>query len=86
MNYDNGGYVEPNQLCPHLFAIDCEKTIDYLSKSFNSSCQQCSDSTEKWMCLYCGNTYCSRYILAHMEEHWMSTLFTQIGGSVLFPK
>ena len=32
-------------------------------------CEKCDECKEIWICLSCGNSYCSRYINNHYKEH-----------------
>lgn len=38
-----------------------------------SHSSECSDRLDEWMCLKCGDNYCSRSIHKHAEEHFKST-------------
>jgi uncharacterized UBP type Zn finger protein len=34
---------------------------------------ECRDKQDEWMCLSCGNVYCSRYVNQHAKTHWERT-------------
>lgn len=34
---------------------------------------ECRDQQDEWMCLSCGNVFCSRYINQHAKNHWERT-------------
>jgi hypothetical protein len=71
---DLGGSVVPNQLCPHVFSsYDKDNIMQNLDELMKQPCFSCHSSEENWLCLSCGVSLCSRYVAAHMEEHWMNT-------------
>ena len=62
--------VNPKKDCPHvenstLLDIDKFKKIPF----DELKCQKCDESKELWICLICGEIYCSRYINGHFVEH-----------------
>lgn len=59
--------VDPNPNCPHVQAVmsrDGRLGVDVLEP-----CSQCGDPSENWLCLTCGQVFCSRYVQGHMAEH-----------------
>ena len=62
--------VNPKKDCPHLKKsklIDKEK---FKKIPFGElKCQKCDESKELWICLICGEIFCSRYINGHFVEH-----------------
>ena len=62
--------VNPKKDCPHLEKsklIDKEK---FKKIPFGElKCQKCDESKELWICLICGEIFCSRYINGHFVEH-----------------
>ena len=76
--------VEPIKNCPHISPENIKTLKDYLMIAFNSqyknstsgdifkdfSCEKCQNCEENWVCLTCGQVFCSRYRNAHMIEHY----------------
>ena len=62
--------VNPKKDCPHVensTLIDIEK---FKKIPFGDlKCQKCEEINELWICLICGEVYCSRYIKGHFLEH-----------------
>ena len=72
----NGGYaVEPKRDCPHVLDENSVTTtsgesLHQMCKNVcTRSCGNCSEKSENWMCLKCGDVFCSRYINSHMADH-----------------
>ena len=62
--------INPKKDCPHvenstLLDIDKFKKIPF----DELKCQKCDESKELWICLICGEIYCSRYVKGHFVEH-----------------
>ncbi|OMJ72973.1 hypothetical protein SteCoe_28457 [Stentor coeruleus] len=64
---DLGGFfaVHPRDDCPHIASI-LENPGE---RRISNPCQECGDLKENWICIQCGNIYCSRYVNGHMLEH-----------------
>eukprot|EP01126_Amoeba_proteus_P056957 TRINITY_DN7218_c0_g2_i11.p1 TRINITY_DN7218_c0_g2~~TRINITY_DN7218_c0_g2_i11.p1 ORF type:complete len:422 (-),score=72.86 TRINITY_DN7218_c0_g2_i11:179-1444(-) len=64
-----GHSVEPKTDCPHVGGIPVG-VGEFMAPAWKeNSCRTCGDRTENWVCLACGQTYCSRYVHGHMSEH-----------------
>lgn len=75
--------VNPNPNCPHIASssFKLHKKLQIHSSGSegksprtntfeeNCACQQCGDTDETWVCLYCSFSGCSRYKAAHMVSH-----------------
>ena len=62
--------INPKKDCPHveksnLIDADKFKKIDFEKLK----CQKCDESTDLWICLFCGEIYCSKYKKGHFGEH-----------------
>ena len=62
--------INPKKDCPH---VENSKLIDveeFKKIPFGElKCLKCDESQEIWICLICGERYCSRYINGHFVEH-----------------
>jgi uncharacterized UBP type Zn finger protein len=83
---DKGGAVVPIETCPHLAAcIQSEAHIETLIQNqlpglslteFETTpCCTCLDTEERnikenWLCITCGETFCSRYQKGHCLQHF----------------
>ena len=66
-----GFYVTPKEDCPHIATIDLNQSLSNLSTPLiRGSCRKCDESAENWLCLQCNGIFCSRYVNAHMSEHF----------------
>lgn len=63
--------VIPLTYCPHLTEVNL--TYDVKQIDAHKSCSKCNDSNENWICLYCFECFCSRYVKGHMSEHFNET-------------
>jgi hypothetical protein len=65
--------VVPLSYCEHLELIK-EIKLDSSLFEVNKACLKCSDAgievKENWICLTCGEIYCSRYVKNHMVSHY----------------
>ena len=61
--------VEPLLYCPHLEIIK-NVLLDESKFNVKQPCKKCNDSTENWICLTCGEIYCSRFVNGHMATHF----------------
>lgn len=66
--------------CPHFDASSVlpysSWMLDFDNKSpINASngCTTCGDKSENWVCLGCQQSFCSRYIAGHSQDHYRST-------------
>ena len=62
--------VYPKTNCPHieksnLFDLKAFKKIPFRQLK----CKKCEEKDELWICLICGESYCSRYKNSHFVEH-----------------
>lgn len=82
---DVGGAVVPKFDCPHVRTNYAKCIVDAkLDEATENSglthpCRVCHSQKENWMCLSCGDIFCSRYVEGHCEDHWMSHL--EVSGS-----
>jgi len=70
-----GGFsVNPKTDCPHFSSYVRLGIVEKVGPAFAAnSCITCNDKSENWMCLMCGNTYCSRYVSGHAKEHFKTS-------------
>lgn len=72
--------IEPITNCPHVTSNHYKTFTKFLMNSltyYNQSdnvfnlcpCLNCHQLIENWICLQCGQTYCSRYQKGHMALH-----------------
>ena len=62
--------ANPKKDCPHvekLTLLDLEKFQEIIFKDLK--CQKCDEINELWICLICGEVYCSKFIKGHFAEH-----------------
>ena len=86
---DKGGAVYPSQTCPHVFEVGsalwgCETLAELeglMRGPFSAGCSSCGHGAENWICVTCLSTGCSRFVEAHMEEHFYSSLALAAGGA-----
>jgi len=65
-----GFSVAPREDCPHFSKHVVFGTVEKIASAFHTNtCGTCHDKSENWMCLTCGETFCSRYVNGHMSEH-----------------
>ena len=62
--------VQVKQDCPHvnsqnLFPLEKFKSLPFA----DLKCKNCEEKSELWICLFCGEVFCSRYINSHFVEH-----------------
>jgi len=69
-----GFSVAPKQDCPHFSKQAVLGTIEKIIPAFQSNtCSMCQDQSENWLCLTCGNTFCSRYVNGDCQTHSKSS-------------
>lgn len=72
-----GFAVAPRTDCPHILASyisNLENAFSSLKESIlYSSCKECENIEENWICLKCENVFCSRYVNEHMFKHNIDT-------------
>ena len=62
--------VTPKDDCPHVNAVNLAENYSiYDQIHLNSSCTDCENTNENWVCLKCGIVKCSRYVNEHMLMH-----------------
>jgi hypothetical protein len=65
-----GFSVTPKTDCPHFSSHIVMGIIQKVAPAYqNNACKTCKDKTENWMCLTCGDTFCSRFVQGHAKEH-----------------
>ena len=74
-----GFTVRPKLDCPHYTEyLSSRDLIDNLARTLESlrvagsiqgTCISCNEERENWMCLGCGEIFCSRFSNGHMVEH-----------------
>lgn len=69
---DRGGTVTL-QHCPHTDFLAPEKLVAKASLAFGRRCSHGCSGTENWVCLFCGQTSCSRYVRSHALAHYHDT-------------
>ena len=86
--------VEPKYDCPHELLLDHSAILNFLVANFSndskkiyrypcSLCENlCDGENENWLCLTCLESYCSRYVRGHMQQHneEMNTVFVTSDG------
>jgi hypothetical protein len=67
---ENAGFsVEPKINCPHVGGIAVGST-EFIKPAWETNtCKSCGDKAENWVCLMCGDTFCSRFVKGHMAAH-----------------
>jgi len=65
---ETGFYVVPKTTCYHIAQFKAPKTANV-----RGPCGVCGHVGENWVCLVCGEIYCSRYVSGHMLEHNQKT-------------
>jgi len=62
--------VQFKENCPHVKSKNLLPVEKFKSLSFaDLKCKNCEEKSELWICLFCGETYCSRYVNSHFIEH-----------------
>jgi len=65
-----GFSVAPREDCPHFSNQTVFGIIEKITPAFRANtCTTCKDQSENWICLNCGQTFCSRYVKGHSSEH-----------------
>ncbi|CAO2842082.1 unnamed protein product [Amaranthus hypochondriacus] len=68
MLYGGGsGWVEPRTWCDHLPSLTSDLSHIPTPDTF---CFRCDHPAENWLCLFCKDVLCSRFINKHMLEHY----------------
>jgi len=66
--------VDPKTDCPHEKELDLKELSEAITREkINMPCKDCQDTKENWMCLYCKEVFCSRYVNSHMSAHHQQT-------------
>jgi len=67
-----GGFsVNPKTDCPHFGSqVTLGMTQKVPAAYRANACSSCHDKTENWLCLTCGEIFCSRYINGHAKQHF----------------
>jgi mono-ADP-ribosyltransferase sirtuin 6 len=75
----SGGFsVNPKTNCPHFSSQVTLGVHQKVPTAFRANaCAKCNDKSENWLCLNCGETFCSRYINEDAFKH-----FKESGHSV----
>ena len=56
--------------CPHIKSKNLVPVKKFKSLPFAAlKCKNCEEMSDLWICLFCGEIYCSRYINSHFIEH-----------------
>ncbi|KAG8228938.1 hypothetical protein J437_LFUL011564 [Ladona fulva] len=58
--------------CPHLaesVKIDCAPQKKKIDETKDWECTVCSTTLSPWLCLYCGEVNCGRYVNGHAKTH-----------------
>jgi len=69
---DRGGAITLKR-CPHLDYVDGSELVTPKALNFGRPCKAGCPSGENWVCLTCGDTFCSRYVNKHCLAHWQAT-------------
>jgi NAD-dependent SIR2 family protein deacetylase len=69
---DRGGAISL-QHCPHTDSMAPEQLISKDKLAFGRPCSQGCSGSENWVCLFCGETLCSRYVYSHCLTHFQET-------------
>ena len=64
--------VTPKTDCPHCVNENVEDAFDFEEVKVTSPCKNCGVSGEVWVCLKCKEVFCSRYVNAHMMDHYQN--------------
>jgi hypothetical protein len=69
---EKGGFsVNPKTDCPHFSHQVRIAVVEKINNALKANtCASCNDTTENWMCLTCGHTFCSRYVKGDAEQHF----------------
>jgi len=68
-----GFQVELKLNCPHRNHVNPESTTKIAQAYKDNSCCVCKHRPENWFCLFCSQTFCSRYIEGHSLKHFEQT-------------
>ncbi|KAL2930077.1 Histone deacetylase 6 [Bienertia sinuspersici] len=61
------GWVEPKTWCDHLPSLTSDLSHIPTPDTF---CFRCHHPAENWVCLFCKDVLCSRFINKHMLQHY----------------
>ena len=62
--------VQVKEDCPHVKSENLLPLEKFKSLPFAElKCKNCEEKSELWICLFCGEVFCSRYIKSHFVEH-----------------
>jgi hypothetical protein len=66
-----GFSVTPKTDCPHFSSHVVMGIIQKVAPAYqNNACKNCNDKSENWLCLTCGDTFCSRFVQGHAKVHY----------------
>ena len=68
---DLGGFfaVSPKYDCGHIGSF-----FEGMAEvSITAPCKVCADARENWVCVQCGEVFCSRFVGEHMVRHFEQT-------------
>lgn len=66
--------ISPKDDCPHVITEHITEDLSIFEDiRVDSSCTDCSNTQENWVCLKCGIVKCSRYVQEHMLFHALET-------------
>jgi len=69
-----GFSVSPKTDCPHFSSHVVMGIVQKVAPAFqNNACKTCKDKSENWICLTCGDTFCSRFVQGHAMVHYKET-------------
>ncbi|GAB2268159.1 hypothetical protein Dimus_003137 [Dionaea muscipula] len=66
------GWVEPQTECPHLTSLASSGSDLSHIPAPPTPCFRCDHPAENWLCLFCKDVLCSRFVNKHMLEHYKS--------------
>src|SRR5690349_12715742 len=62
--------ISPKEDCPHESNLKYEDISYTLTREIlKAPCEDCSFTSENWLCLVCYKVFCSRYSNSHMVKH-----------------
>jgi len=71
INQATGFSVHPKEDCPHFGSQIKMNIASVLNQKFaQNTCHTCQDQSENWLCLNCGETFCSRYVNGDAKKHF----------------
>ncbi|GAB4853443.1 hypothetical protein Ancab_017633 [Ancistrocladus abbreviatus] len=67
------GWVEARTHCDHLTSLSSSSSHLSHIPTPDTHCFRCEHPAENWLCLFCKEVLCSRFVNKHMLEHYQST-------------